>query len=252
MDDVTKLLTNKNAVITGCSRGIGKAIMETFAENGANIWACIRKPSEEFTELIEEMALKFNITITPVYFDFTDTEQIKEGMRTILESKKSVDILINNAGVIPESTLFQMTTIDKMKKVFEVNFFSQMLISQYIIRKMVKQNSGSIVNISSIAGLDGDPGQLEYVASKAAMIGATKKLANDFSKYNIRVNSVAPGITQTDMINEMNNETMQSFLCKSNMRRSGQPVEIAQAVLFLACSMSSFITGQVLRVDGGI
>lgn len=252
MEIGSKLLADKNAIITGCSRGIGKAIMELFAENGANIWACARKPSSDFSNNINFLSSKYGVSITPVYFDLIDYPSIKDGVKTILETKKDIDILVNNAGIVSENSLFQMTSIEKMRQVFEINFFSQILVTQYIIRRMVKQKSGSIINISSIAGIDGDPGQLEYCASKAAMIGATKKLANDFSKHNIRVNAVAPGITETDMINEMNDETMQRFLNNSNMKRCGQPHEIAQVVLFLASNMSSFITGQVLRADGGI
>ena len=252
MEMGSRLLAGNNAMITGCSRGIGKSILELFAANGANIWACARKPSSEFIENINILASKNNVLITPVYFDLADTESIKEGLKTILNSKKDINILVNNAGIVSENSLFQMTSIEKMRQVFEVNFFSQMLLTQYIIRKMVTQKNGSIVNISSIAGIDGDPGQLEYCASKAAMIAATKKLSNEFSKFNIRVNAVAPGVTETDMIEGMKQETMQHFINNSNMGRCGKTSEIAQVVLFLASSMSSFMTGQVLRADGGI
>ncbi|MGI2296576.1 SDR family NAD(P)-dependent oxidoreductase [Paenibacillus sp. GXUN7292] len=245
------LLQGKTAIITGCSKGIGKSLLQTFAQNQCNIWACSRKPTEEFEVLIEQLTSKYNVNIRPLYFDLAEESEIKEAMSTIFSSKQNIDILVNNAGVTSPNALFLMTPIQKMKEVFQINFFSQIILTQYVTRLMVKQKSGSIINISSIAGIDGDPGQLEYVSSKAAMIGATKKLANELATYNIRVNAIAPGITETDMIDQMSNEILNVNLTQTNMKRLGHPNEIASAALFLASSMSSFMTGQVLRVDGG-
>jgi len=246
------LLKDKTAIITGCTRGIGKSILETFAKNGADICACVRRHNYEFTRYIDALANNCNVSITEVYFDLTDAEQIKAGMKTILQTKQKIDILVNNAGITSENALFQMTTMKKMKEVFEVNFFAQMLVTQYIVRAMIKHKYGSIINIASIAGMDGDPAQLEYVASKAALIGATLKLSHELAVYNIRVNAVAPGLTETDMISGMREDLRSRTLNKCTMRRLGQPHEIAQAVLFLASNMSSYVTGQVLRVDGGM
>ena len=245
------LLKGKTAVLTGCNRGIGRAVLALFAQHGANIWACVRKETEEFVSLARELSKQYRVTITPVYFDFGDEEQIKAGLKVILASKSHVDILVNNAGVVPSSQPFHMTSIGDMKKTFDINFFAQMLITQYISRIMAKKKSGSIVNISSIAGMDGNPAQLEYVASKSAMIGATKKLAIELGTMGIRVNAVAPGLTDTDMIEKMDNDFMKKNIDKVIMKRLGRPEEIAAVVLFLASELSSFITGEVIRVDGG-
>ncbi|MED1873012.1 SDR family NAD(P)-dependent oxidoreductase [Brevibacillus borstelensis] len=245
------LLQGKTAVITGCSRGIGKSILETFAQNGANIWACSRKPSEPFEQMIASLSKNYNVTITPLYFDLRSQEQVKEAMKTIFASKQCIDVLVNNAGMTSPNALFVMSSIDSMRELFETNFFSQMLITQYIARIMIKNKTGSIVNIASIAGMDGNPGQLEYVSSKAALIGATKKLADELAEHSIRVNGLAPGIVETDMIDRMSEEVLQIHLQKTKMKRLGQPSEIANAALFLASDLSSFITGQILRVDGG-
>lgn len=246
------LLKDKNAIITGCARGIGKSILETFARNGANIWACIRKPNNDFSDFIDALSKECSVVITPVYFDLTDTDQIKAGIKKIIESKKRIDVLVNNAGVTHNS-LFQMTTINKMREVFEINYFSQMLFTQYIVKMMVKNKSGSIINISSSAALDGNAGKATYGASKAAIICTTKAISAELAEYNIRANAIAPGLTQTDMVaNSMTNEVIQDTLLQVSMKRMGQPSEIANAVLFLASDMSSYITGQVIRVDGGL
>ena len=246
------LLKGKNAIITGCNRGIGKAILENFAENGANIWACVRKQTDEFDEFTKGILKKHNVIITPIYFDISDEEQIKVGIKTILNSKLPVDILVNNAGIVPDSKLFQMTPISDMKKIFDINYFAQMLIIQYVSRIMSKRKSGSIINMASIAGLDGNPAQLEYVSSKAALIGSTKKLAIEFGSFGIRVNAVAPGLTDTEMAKKMNVELMEDTINKTIMKRLGKPEEIATVVLFLASELSSFMTGQIIRVDGGM
>jgi 3-oxoacyl-[acyl-carrier protein] reductase len=173
-------------------------------------------------------------------------------MRAILCSGGSIDVLVNNAGIVSKNALFMMTPIDTIREVFEVNFFGQMLVTQFAARVMSRQKRGSIVNVSSIAALDGDPGQLEYVASKAALIGATKKLAKELAPSGIRVNAVAPGITETGMLSRMSIDVKEKILNKSDMKRVAAPADIAQAILFLASDLSSYITGQILRVDGGM
>lgn len=246
------LLQGKNAIITGCARGIGKSILETFASNGANIWACARKPSEEFSDYLKKLADNHHIIITPVYFDLADPVQIKEAVKVIMSAKQKVDILINNAG-ITYNALFQMTTMDKLREVFEVNFFAQFLFTQYIVKLMARQKSGSIVNIASSAAIDANSGRSAYGASKAAVICMTKALAGELAEYNIRANAIAPGITQTDMVAaSMTDEIINSSVSQTYLKRIGQPGEIAQVALFLASEMSSYITGQVLRVDGGM
>ena len=246
------LLKGKTAVVTGCNGGIGKAILEVFARNGANIWACIRKPDERFTGYIANLTKETGGSIWPVYFDLADAEQVKAGVKTIMSAKESVDVLVNNASII-YTALFQMTPVDKMKEVFEINFFSQMLITQYIARVMTRQKSGSIINMSSSAAIEGNEGRTAYASSKAAMICSTKIMAKELAEYNIRVNAIAPGLTNTDMMIESTPEdALENTLQRTCMKRAGKPEEIASAALFLASDLSSYMTGQVLRVDGGM
>ena len=246
------LLKNKNTVITGCNRGIGKEIIKVFAENGANIWACVRRESGTFSKYINNLEQKHSVSINPVYFDLSDEEQIKTGVKTIKETKEPVDILVNNAGVI-FTALFQMTSMQKLKEMFEINYFSQMLLTQYISRIMMRQKSGSIINISSSAALEGNEGRAAYASAKAAMITSTKVLAKELAPYNIRVNAVAPGLTQTEMMESSTPEdALKETLNRICMKRVGQPEEIANSVLFLASDLSSYMTSQVLRVDGGM
>ena len=246
------LLKNKNTVITGCNRGIGKEIVRVFAENGANIWACVREENGTFSKYINNLEKKHSVSINPVYFDLSDEEQIKTGVKTIKETKEPVDILVNNAGAI-FTALFQMTSMKKLKEMFEINYFSQMLLTQYISRIMMRQKSGSIINLSSSAAIEGNEGRTGYASAKAAMITSTKVLAKELAPYNIRVNAVAPGLTQTEMMTSSTPEdALKETLNRICMKRVGQPEEIANSVLFLASDLSSYMTSQVLRVDGGM
>ena len=246
------LLENKNAIITGCAKGIGKSILDLFAENGANIWACVRKRDEAFEQHCKNLSSKYNVRILPIYFDLADREQIKFGIKTIISSKETIDILVNNAG-ITFNALFQMTSIDKMIEIFQINYFAQMLLTQYVSKIMVKQKHGSIINISSTAALDGNPGRSVYGASKAALLSSTKSISKELAEHNIRANTIAPGITATDMVSaSMTDEIIQKTIEQTKLKRIGEPSEIAKTALFLASDLSSFITGQVIRVDGGL
>ncbi len=246
------LIKGQTAVITGCNRGIGKAILEMFAKNGANVWACVRKPDVNFTEYVEWLVTETGVKITPVYFDLADTAQIKEGIKTMRSTKEPIDILVNNAGVI-HTSLFQMTSIDKMREVFELNLFSQMLLTQQISKIMMRQKSGSIINLSSSAAIEANEGRTAYATSKSALITSTQVLSKELAVFGIRVNAIAPGLTQTDMMVESTPEDiLENTLQRISMRRVGRPEEIAKTALFLASDMSSYITGQVLRVDGGM
>ena len=245
------LLKGKNAVITGCLRGIGRATLDVFAHNGANIWACCQAPDEEFEAHVRDLQKEYDVTITPVYFDLEDHDQIKAAMRTIISSKQKVDVLVNIAG-LTYNALFHMTTMEKMKRVFEIDFFSQLLVTQYITKIMVKHKGGSVINVSSIAGIDGNAGQVAYSSAKAALIGATKTLAEELAVYNIRVNAIAPGVIKTDMTADLAQDKFEKLVEKSKLNRAGTPKETAETLLFLASDLSSYITGQVLRVDGGM
>lgn len=246
------MLKNKNAIITGARRGIGYATVEIFAKNGANIWACARRQDDIFEKNMAEIAKKYSVNIWPIYFDVTNEEQVKQAINTIRREKRSIDILVNNAGIVDDSTSFTMTSIEKMHHVFMVNFFALTQLTQYIVRLMIRQNSGSIINITSIAGIDGTPSQYEYAASKAAVIGGTKELARELSQYNIRVNAIAPGIIDTSMGAQIDEELKKATLERVIMKRMGKPEEIANTIAFISSDLASYITGQVIRVDGGM
>ena len=198
----SNLLNNKTALVTGSNRGIGKIIVELFAENGASVLACARKETPGFSDFISNIATKYNINIRALYFDLANENEIKNTLKNLVTEKINIDILVNNAS-IAHGGLLQMTSINKIKEVFEINFFSQLLIIQYISKLMMKQKSGSIINMTSIAGIDSYSGYSAYGTSKAALIYATKTLSKELASYNVRVNAVAPGLTETDMALQM-------------------------------------------------
>jgi len=246
------LLKNKTAVVTGCNRGIGKKILEVFSANGATVFACVRNIDDEFKSFLNELKQKFNNQIIPIQFDLNDEKKIKEAANSILTSNKSIDILVNNAATI-HTSIFQMTSVKKLKELFEVNFFSQTIFTQYILKSMIKNKRGSIVYISSSSALDGNEGRSAYSSAKAAIIAQAKVLSRELGVHNIRVNSIAPGLTNTDMMKENHREEIVSeMVSKISLRRIANPEEIANVVLLLSSDLTSYITGQVIRADGGM
>jgi len=246
------LLQNKTAVVTGCNRGIGSKILEVFSANGATIFACVRNNDEEFKTYLNEIKKKFNNQIIPIQFDLNDENQIKEAANNILSSNSSIDILVNNAAII-HTALFQMTSLKKLKEVFETNFFSQTIFTQYILKSMIKKKTGSILYISSSSALDGNEGRSAYSSAKAAMITQAKVLSREVGLYNIRVNAIAPGLTNTDMMKKNTpEEILSEAKSRISLKRIADPEEIANVALLLSSELSSYITGQVIRVDGGM
>lgn len=245
------LLRGKTALVTGCLRGIGFETMKLFAQHGANVWACCQQQDARFEAAAAEIAGAAGVWIRPLFFELTDAEQVKAALRQVAATKQPVDVLVNNAGMTLDA-LFPMTTMDGMKKVFEVNFFSQMLVTQFVAKLMARAKAGSIVNVSSITAVDGNPGQVSYGASKAALLGATRTLAAELAEHGIRVNAVAPGIIQTDMVAAIPPARLQEMCATIPMKRLGLPAEVASVMLFLASDLSSYVTGQLLRIDGGI
>ena len=240
------LLKGKTAIVTGCNKGIGKKILEVFSANGATVFACVRNIDEEFKSFLKELKKNFNNQIIPIEFDLNDEKKIKEAANSILASNKSIDILVNNAASI-QTSIFQMTPIKKLKELFEINFFSQTIFTQYILKSMIKNKKGSIVYISSSSALDGNEGRSAYSSSKAALISHAKVLSRELGIHNIRVNSIAPGLTNTDMMkNNHQEKIINDMVSRISLRR------IANVVLLLSSDLTSYITGQVIRVDGGM
>ncbi len=245
------LLKNKCAVVTGSNRGIGKAILEVLAQNGADLWACTRRESEEFLSFISGLEKKYGVIIKPVYFDISDIESVKKGVREITINKDPIDILVNNAGSISIS-LFQMTPISKVKEMFDVNFYPMFQLTQMLVKSMVK-GGGSIINLSSSAAIEGNEGRVSYASSKAAVITFSQVISRELGRNNVRVNTIAPGLTETDMMRGSTpDDVLEKTLDRISLRRTAKPEEIANVVLFLSSNLSSYITGQVLRVDGGM
>ncbi len=245
------LLQGKTAVVTGCNRGIGKAILERMAAQGADIFAVVRRETAGFTEYCAALSAEHHVEIQAVYADFQSEEQVKYAARQIIRTKKTIDILVNNVGFSYPFKMLAMTTMDEIKSTFQVNFFSPLLFTQLISKNMMKNKKGSITFISSTAVFDGGS-DTEYTASKAAIVGAVRRLAIELGVFGIRVNAVAPSLTDTDMGHNRSEADTVEALNRNIMKRMGQPEEIADAVIFMSSDMSRFITGQVLRVDGGL
>ena len=247
------LLKNKTAVITGCNRGIGKKLLEIFSSNGANIFACARTIDDKFKKFCKDLESNKKTKITPICIDLENEESIKKAAGEITNQAVTIDILINNAATI-QTALFQMTTQKDLKKIFQVNVFSQILFTQYILKLMVRnKKGGSIVFVSSTAGLDGNQGRNAYASSKAALISQSKVLSKELGAKNIRVNSIAPGTTDTEMLKKNTSENLiKQIEENSSLKRIASPEEIANTILFLSSDLSSYITGQVIRVDGGM
>ena len=246
------MLKGKNALITGTNRGIGKSLVEVFAENGANVWACVRNADEKFLSYCQELSERYEVEIKPVAFEMTDEQQMKSAIKNIKAEKINIDVLVNNAGVVPENRLFNMASPSEMYRVFEVNFFAAMKLTQLVTKIMIRQKKGAIVNVASVSALDGEPGQFEYVSSKAALVGATKKLASELGNFGIRVNAVAPGVVNVGVSESMADDLKNKMANATIMKRLGEPEEIANVVAFLASDLSSYMTGQIVRVDGGL
>lgn len=244
-------LIGKTALITGCNRGIGKAILEALVRNGANVICANRSDTEEFREYIRKLSFDYKVSIETVYIDLTDEESIKLVFKDINKQKKMIDILVNNAG-IPHGGLMLFTPISRIKEVFQVNFFSQILMTQQVAKIMSKQKKGSIINMSSVTALDNQAGWTAYGSSKGALLSFTRTVARELAPLGIRVNAVAPGLIDTIMGGEMDEKTQNEMLSRCAMHRKGKPEEVANLIVYLASDEASYITGQTIRIDGGM
>ena len=243
------MLKGKTAFITGANRGIGKAIFEKFIKNGANTICAVRKKKPEFLKYISSQEKKYKKKIKIIEFDLEKDNEIKSVIQSLYKEKIIIDILVNNAG-IADGSLIEMTSSTNIKNVFEINFFSQIRVTQLLLRLIKKSKNGSIINIGSLSGIMPLRGALSYGSSKAALMYATKVMAEEFLIYKIRVNSIAPNVTNTDMMKLMNKDVMNKLLDKDNLKKPHTANQIADQALFLASDKSLSINGQIIRIKG--
>lgn len=246
------LLKDKTIILTGCYQGIGKSTLSQVASQGANVWAFTEKVDDEFLTYVSNLTEMYSGEIHILKVNLFEESEIKEAFKQIIQTKAPIHGLVNVAG-ITQNALLGMTTMQDMKKLFDLNFFAQILMIQYTSKLMQKHSvDGSIINITSVSALDGNRGQVAYSASKAALIGATKTLADELGEYNIRVNAVAPGIIDSPMTAALEPADYMKLVKKTSMSRPGKTREVADMLVFLLSDLSSYITGQVIRVDGGM
>lgn len=241
----------RNAIVTGASGSIGEAIVKIFAEKGINVWAHARKENKEFKEKMHTLAQTNDVWIKPIYFDLENEYEMESVMRQVIQEKKTIDILINNAGISPRSIL-SMTQMEELRKCMEINFFSQIKIMQIVTRVMMRQKSGNIVTIGSVSGYEyAEKGGMSYGASKAALLFATRVIARELADYNIRVNSVSPGFIESKMWMDRPQAILEEALSHRVVKRMGKPEEVAKVVYFMTSEDSSYMTGTNVVVEGG-
>ena len=245
------MLKGKNAIITGSNRGIGKAIVEAYAKNGANIWACARKENPDFEREMKELSEKYHVWIKPIYFEMSDEEQIKGGVKRILAEKQNIDILVNNAGITRDGLLMKMAEED-FDAVIDTNLKGTFHCIRAVSRQMLRQRSGRIINLSSVSGVLGNAGQANYSASKAGVIGLTKSAARELASRGITVNAIAPGFINTEMTEVLSEKVKEGATAQIPLGKFGETEDIANAAAFLASDEARYITGQTLHVDGGM
>lgn len=245
------LLENKVALITGSTRGIGLSTAKTFAKEGADVIISGRSTIDLVTAQQQIIADHPRTKITILELDVAVPESIKNAFQFIFKKFKRLDILVANAGILDDA-LIGMVTEKQIQNVFSPNTFGVIYCNQYASRLMSRNKSGSIINLSSIIGVEGNVGQTVYAGSKAAVIGITKSLAKELAPQNIRVNAIAPGFIDTEMARSIGEEKYAERVSSVKMGRAGTAEEIAKVALFLASDLSSYVTGQVIGVDGGM
>ena len=241
-----KNLENKNIIITGASGGIGNSIVEKLYDNNANILASGTK-----IEKLDELKKKFK-KIKILKFDISENDKIENFVENASEKLGgSLDCIVNNAGITKDNLAIRMS-LDEWKKVIEINLTSTFLLSKFAIKKMLKNKSGKIINITSVVGHTGNLGQANYTASKAGIIAMSKSLAIEYAKKNININCISPGFIKTNMTENIDEKFKEIIISKIPSARLGEPEDIANAVLFLASKQSDYINGETLHVNGGL
>ncbi len=243
-------LKGKTAIITGGSRGIGREIAIRLAKAGANIVVNYTNNSEAANEVVVE-AQKLGVDAISLKADVSKDEEVESLVKQVLNKFDSIDILVNNAGITRDGLIIRMSEKD-FDDVININLKGAFNFTKHVSRVMIKQRSGKIVNISSVVGIIGNAGQSNYSAAKAGLIGFTKSIARELAGRNINVNAVAPGFIETDMTSILSENVKGEMINSIPLKKAGKPQYIADTVLFLSSSMSDYITGQVINVDGGM
>ena len=244
----TGLLEGKVCLVTGASKGLGKATIEAFAKAGAIVYANDIDNSS-LDEFAKKLSQVYKTIVVPLYFDVTDSQKCKEAIIRIRKEQGKLDVLVNNAGIMKDALIGTITR-PLVDRTFDVNVYASMDLLQLAAKLMMQNKSGSIINMSSIVGITGNPGQLVYSATKGAIISLTKTAAKELAAKNIRVNAIAPGMIDTDMMRSVGEIHLAKHISNIPLGRLGRPEEIADACVFLASDMSSYITGHILNVDG--
>ncbi len=245
-----KLLEGKTALITGAARGIGKEIAIRFADQGADIAFSDLLRDEKMTDLEKELSDK-GIKAKGFASDASSLSEAEKLISSIVKEFGKIDVLVNNAGITRDNLLLRMRE-EEWDVLMKVNLKSVFNLTKSIQRTMIKQRTGSIINMSSVVGISGNPGQSNYSASKAGMIGFTKSIAKELGSRNIRCNAIAPGFIQTEMTSALSDEVRKEWIDSIPMKRAGTPADVANVAIFLASDLSSYVTGQVIPVCGGM
>ena len=243
------MLDGKVCLITGTSRGIGAKTVERFAEEGAVVYANARTVGC-IDASCDDLSARNNTTVKPLYFDVRDESASKKMVLQIKREQGRIDVLVNNAGIMKDA-LIGMIPRSLMQEIYETNVFGVMNMMQLVTKVMMFQKSGSIINLSSIVGIEGNAGQLVYSATKGAVVAMTKTASKELAEKGIRVNAVAPGMIDTDMFRSIGEEKINEHLSHIRMGRLGSAEEVADVILFLASDLSRYVTGEIVGVDGG-
>ncbi len=244
------LLQGKNAIVTGGSRGIGREIVLAFLAQGASVWY-LDLAEGEFLSEYQELAKKNGASASFKECNVANEDRVNEVVNEVIAEAGSVDVCVNNAGITRDTLMMRMKTED-WKAVMDVNLSSAFYVSRALYRQMAKQKGGSIINVASIVGIIGNGGQTNYSASKAGLIGMTKSMAREVASRNVRVNAVAPGFIVTPMTDKLNEDQKKALYDQIPMGRLGDPSEVAKVIVFLASDLSSYVTGEVLKITGGL